>query len=83
MEHLLDYLLYALFGHNVTSVQKNDGSFHSALTGKTWTIVFEGYVYITLDECDLLVIRSIYDMRYEYLNSEERFRYERIFDICK
>lgn len=81
MENLLDYLLYALFGHNVTKVQKNED--HVALTGKSWTIVFEGHVYIVLNEDDLLVIRSIYNERYERLDSEERLRYERIFNICK
>lgn len=83
MENLLDYLLYALFGHNVTNVYANDGSGHSALTGRTWTIVFEGHVFITLDEHDFRIIRSIYDERYERLDSEERRRYERIFDLCK
>lgn len=83
MENLLDYLLYALFGHNVTAVSTNEGSGHSALTGKTWTIVFEGHVYITLIEHDIRVIRWIYNKRYEHLDSEERMRYERIFDLCK
>lgn len=83
MENLLDYLLYALFGHNVTHVYTHEGSGSSALTGKTWTIVFEDHVYIALDEHDISVIRSIYDERYDRLDSEERLRYERIFGICK
>lgn len=83
MENLLDYLLYALFGHNVTEVYQHAGSGNSALSGKTWTIVFEGHVYITLDENDLAVIRYLYDERKERLDSEERRRYERIFDLCK
>lgn len=83
MKNLLDYLLYALFGHNVTNVYSHEGSGNSALTGRTWTIVFEDHVFITLDEHDLCVIRLIYDERYERLDSEERRRYERIFDICK
>lgn len=83
MENLLDYLLYALFGHNVTAVHTNEGSDSLALTGKSWTIVFEDSVYIILDEHDIHVIRSIYDERYERLDSDERLRYERIFDICK
>lgn len=83
MANLLDYLLYALFGHNVSAVYTNEGSGNSALGGKTWTIVFEGHVYITLDEHDINIIRSIYDERYERLDSEERLHYERIFDICK
>lgn len=82
MENLLDYLLNALFGHNVTEVRANVGSGSSALYGRTWTIVFEGRVYITLDECDLIVIHRIYNERYESLDNEERFRYERIFDLC-
>lgn len=82
MENLLDYLLYALFGHNVTDVHAHEGSGSSALIGKYWTIVFEGHVYIALDEKDLNVIRCIYNERYERLDSEERARYERIFDLC-
>lgn len=82
MKNLLDYLLYALFGHNVTDVQSHIGSGHDALTGKTWTIVLEDQVYFTLNEHDLHVIRSIYDERYEFLDSEERARYEKIFNLC-
>lgn len=83
MENLLDYLLYALFGHNVTDVHPHAGSGHSALTGKTWTIVFEGHVYITIDESDLEIIRYLYENREERLDAEERARYMRIFDLCK
>ena len=83
MENLLDYLLYALFGHNVTNVLPHCGSGHDALTGKAWTIVLEDRVYFTLDEHDISVIRSIYDERYERLDSEERARYEKIFNLCK
>lgn len=82
MESLLDYLLYALFGHNVTECYTNEGSGNSALTGKTWTIVFEGHVYITIDEHDLSVIRYLYEERCERLDDEERNRYQRIFDLC-
>lgn len=83
MENLLDYLLYALFGHNVTNVLSHEGSGHDTLTGKTWTIILEDHVYFTLDEYDLHVIRSIYDKRLEYLDSEERARYKKIFNLCK
>lgn len=83
MEKLLDYLLYALFGHNVTNVYTNAGSDNSALLGKNWTIVFEGQVYIILDENDLQIIRQLYDMREERLDDVERARFMRIFDICK
>lgn len=83
MENLLDYLLYALFGHNVTKVYTHEGSGNGALSVKTWTIAFEDRVHIALDENDIRVIRLIYDMRYARLDSEERLRYERIFDICK
>lgn len=82
MENLLDYLLYALFGHNVTDVHSHSGSVHDALTGKTWTITFEDQVYITLDEHDIVVIRSMYNMRYDRLDDEERKRYEKIFSLC-
>lgn len=82
MENLLDYLLYALFGHNVTAVYTNAGSGHDALVGKSWTIVLEDQVYFTLDEHDIRVIRSIYDERYERLDCIERARYEKIFNLC-
>jgi len=82
MESLLDYLLYALFGHNVTNVHSNLGSGHDALTGKTWTIVLEGRVYFTLDEDDLAVIRYLYNKRYERLSDVERSYYTKIFDLC-
>lgn len=82
MKDLLDYLLFALFGHDVTSVHVNDGSGNSALTGKTWTICLEGYVYFTLDEADLRVIRKLYKSRENYLDEDQRKRYNKIFDIC-
>lgn len=83
MKELLDYLLYALFGHNVTSVHTNDGSGHSALTGKTWTICLEDQVYFTLDEHDLKVIKNLYEEREERLDDIERVRYWKIFNACK
>lgn len=83
MEHLLNYLLYALFGHNVTEVESHEGSGHENLTGKVWTFVLEGRVYFTLDEHDLEIIRLMYDKRSEYLDSEERARYEKIFNLCR
>lgn len=82
MENLLDYLLYALFGHNVSEVYTNKGSGHDALMGKTWTIVLEGQVYFTLDESDLQVIRSLYEKRYDRLYDDERERYHKIFNAC-
>lgn len=82
MENLLDYLLYALFGHNVTSVMKNDGRGNGALRLTSWTISLEDSVYFTLDENDLAVIRALYNERIEQLDDEERARYEKIFDIC-
>lgn len=82
MENLLDYLLYALFGHNVTNVHSHSGSGHDALTGKTWTIVLEDQVYFTLDESDICVIRALYDRKKQHLDSEECARYEKIFSLC-
>ena len=81
MEGLLDYLLYALFGHNVTEVHKN-ASCSNMLRITSWTIVFEGYVYITLDETDLDVIRYLYEERKERLDDTERERYLKIFKAC-
>lgn len=78
MQSLLDYLLYALFGHNVTSVCRGS----NPLTPVCWTICLEDQVYFTLDEHDLSVIRLIYDERNPYLDDEERARYEKIFSAC-
>lgn len=78
MNDLLDYLLYALFGHNVTSVRRGS----TPLAPVVWTICFEGSVYITLDEHDLLVIKQVYDERCPRLKDDERARYEKIFNAC-
>lgn len=78
MESLLDYLLYALFGHNVTSV--GPSLFRSGIKG--WTICIEDRVFITLDEKDLSVIRALYEERVKRLDDEERARYKKIFDLC-
>lgn len=78
MEGLLDYLLYALFGHNVTSV----GPSYFASGVKGWTIVIEDHVYFTLDVYDLAIIRDLYEKRKESLDDEERARYKKIFDLC-
>lgn len=82
MENLLDYLLFALFGHNVTSVRVYDGSDYHVLKGRTWTICLEGFVTIVIDEADLRVIHELYESRKDYLDEDERKRYEKIFDIC-
>lgn len=82
MENLLDYLLFALFGHNVTSVHVYDGSDYFVLKGRTWTIYLEGCVSFSLDEADLRVIRELYESRKDYLDEDERKRYKKIFDIC-
>lgn len=78
MEGLLDYLLFALFGHDVTSVLSG----RSAFEGKTWTICLEERVYFTLDKHDLDVIRDLYEERKEMLSDVERERYFKIFDAC-
>ena len=81
MENLLDYLLYALFGHNVTGVRRSIVG-RDSLKVETWIISFEGAVYIALDTNDLAVIRELYIKRYERLDDEERARYEKIFSLC-
>lgn len=82
MENLLDYLLFALFGHNVTSVHVYDGCDYLVLKGRTWTICLEECITIALDEADLRVIRDLYESRKNYLDEDERKRYMKIFDIC-
>ena len=73
MEDLLDYLLYALFGHRITHVKKSVNG---------WVITFEDEVYICLDKDDLEVIYSLYNERFERLDDEERARYGTIFSLC-
>lgn len=82
MENLLDYLLTALMGHNVTEVLSHDGSGHNALTGRTWTFILEDRVYFTLDESDLGVIRKLYDDRKVWIDENDRARYQKIFSAC-
>lgn len=74
MKRLLDYLLYALFGHNVTYV--------TLIPGKRWIITIEGEVRIVLDEDDLAIIHELYKERSAFLDNEERARYMKIFQIC-
>lgn len=74
MEKLLDYLLYALFGHNVTHV--------TSIRGERWIITIEGEVRIVLTEGDLAIIRNLYELRSDFLDNEERARYMKIFQIC-
>lgn len=78
MENLLDYLLYALFGRNVTSVKKSSNN----LGVKYWIIGLEVQVYFSLDENDLAVIRALYKDRKERLDVEECARYMKIFETC-
>lgn len=82
MENLLDYLLTALFGHNVTYVHSNAGSSNSVLTGKNWVFCLEGHVYFIFDEDDLNVIRRLYESRKGDLDEEDQKRYNKIFDSC-
>lgn len=82
MESLLDYLLYALFGHNVTSVEKSYKNGYNASGGVLWVIGLESHVFFTLDDSDLLVIRELYEKRKKRLDAEERARYKKIFDLC-
>lgn len=78
MENLLDYLLYVLFGHNVTSVKKSSNS----LGIKFWIIGLEDQVYFSLDENDLAVIRALFEDRKERLDADEYARYMKIFETC-
>ena len=81
MKKLLDYLLTALLGHNVTFVRSNFAG-NSVLTGKNWIFCLEGCVYFILDEDDLKVIRRLYESRKAYLDEEDKKRYNKIFDAC-
>lgn len=83
MENLLDYLLSALMGHNVTGVYSNEVGDYNTLIGKSWTICLEDKVFFTLDETDLQVIRSLYEKRYDWLGDDERSRYMKLFNACK
>lgn len=78
MEDLLNYLLYALLGHNVTSVHKN----YNSSGKKSWVFCLEGAVYFVLDEDDLAVIHDMYEKRKEYNDVSEYARYMKIFETC-
>lgn len=76
MENLLDYLICALMGHNV-SVRK----WTSDVTKKRqWMLTFEDSVQIILDESDLHTIRYIYDVR--TMDDDDRARYDKLFSLC-
>lgn len=76
MENLLDYLIYALMGHDVSASKGT-----SNVTGKRqWTLTFEGRVHIVLDEYDLHTIRSMYEVR--NMDNEDRARYKKLFSLC-
>lgn len=76
MENLLDYLMYALCGHNY-QVKRLENNCRNK---KQWLISFEGVVTIILDEADISVLRTIYNSR--TLDIDERERYERLFSLC-
>lgn len=78
MENFLDYLLFALMGHDVTSVWCSD----AGGAGKCWVFCLEERVSFVLDETDLQVIRTLYEERYDRLDDEERARYNKIFNAC-
>lgn len=82
MKKLLDYLLTALLGHDITYVHSNVGNSNSVLTGKNWIFCIEGRVYFVIDEDDLKVIRRLYESRKDYLDEESKKRYNKIFDAC-
>lgn len=82
MGKLLDYLLTALLGHDITYVHSNVGNGNSVLTGKNWIFCLEGRVYFVIDEDDLKVIRRLYKSREVYLDEESKKRYNKIFDAC-
>lgn len=76
MEKLIDYLIYALCGHNY--VVKS--CVRDRLKSRMWMTTFEGEVRIILDEDDLTVLKEIYNTR--DLDDEERRRYEKLFSDC-
>lgn len=78
MSKLLDYLLYALWGYNVTLVDRCS----CGMGRMSWTFVIEGQVFIVLDDRDLKVIRRLYNERKSNLTDEERSRYEKIINAC-
>lgn len=79
MENLINYLIYALMGHNVHLASRTRG-----VNGKRqWILVFGDHKDIALvfDEADIDVIKYIAVNR--PLDDEERKRYERLFKLCQ
>lgn len=79
MENLLNYLLCALMQQNVTDVRVGESSIGR---GKIWTFWLEDTIHFTFDEADLIVIRSLYHERYEWIDEDERECYLKIFNAC-
>lgn len=76
MENLIDYLIYALCGHDYEVRRCENSRTHL----RQWMITFEGIVRIILDEADLTVLKEIYSTR--TLDDDERYRYEKLFSLC-
>lgn len=74
MEKLLDYIMYALLGHDYEVRYCG----RTVLERHTWHVVFEGRVYITLDEHDKAVIRFIADNLVE--DPESIYRYNHLLE---
>ena len=74
MEKLLDYILYALLGHDY-QVRYNGKSFSGR---HTWVVVFEENVYISLDERDIPIIRFMVDNLVE--DPESIYRYNHLLE---
>lgn len=77
MENFIDYLMYALLGHNYT-VRKNVPNCFGIVS---WTIVIEERVYFILDALDLDLLRNIRNSR--VLNDDEKARYDKLFSLCE
>lgn len=76
MENFIDYLMYALLGHNYI-VKKNAPYW---IGYESWEVILEDRVYFCLDESDLNLLRYIRDNR--KLDDEEKARYDKLFSLC-
>ena len=77
MENLLDYLIYALCGHEYDVKPIEESCVNRC---RRWLLTFCNEVTIVLDEYDIRILKELYQSR-EW-DDEERARYEKLFLKC-
>lgn len=76
MEDFIDYMMYALLGHNYTVI-KNEPN---CIGLESWTVILMGSVYFCLNKDDLSLLKFIRD--HKVLDEDEKARYDKLFSLC-